>query len=330
MKFNFQKEVVVLPATVLSCGDADAVQLRVLLWLASDLSLAGKPKQLAKLADCDVRSVNAALRYWSDRGVLVAEDEAVSAMATVTESIPRETARKPKRALLQRADELPSYTTLEITELLEKRASVRTLLNEAQEIIGKIFNPSDVNIVIGMLDYLGMSEESILMVLAHCKQIGKTNLRAVEKYAYTLVDKGITEPSALEEEFRLQDAIHSFEGEIRRLFGMKERALTTKENRQMRQWAVFGYDSEIVRLAYELTIGATQKPSLDYANGILERWHAEGLKTKDEIDAYLEARKKQKSESHPKGEPTLGNSFDTDDFFEAALRRSFRETGAES
>lgn len=330
MKLNFQQEVLVLPATVLSCGDADAIQLRVLLWLSSDLSLAGKPKQLAKLADCDVKSVSAALRYWSDRGVLVAEDEAVAAMATVTERATGETPRKPKRELLQRADELPSYTTLEITELLEKRASVRALLNEAQQIIGKVFNPSDVNIVIGMLDYLGMSEESILMVLAHCKQIGKTNLRAVEKYAYTLVDKGITEPAALEEEFRLQGAIHSFEGEIRRLFGMKERALTTKENRQLRQWAVFGYDSEIVRLAYELTIQATQKPSVDYANGILERWHAEGLRTKDEIDAYLEERKKQKNEAHPTGEPTLGNSFDTDDFFEAALQRSFRETGTDT
>ena len=53
MKLNFGQEVVVLPAAALSCSDADAVQLRVLLWLASDLSLAGKPKQLAKLSDCE-------------------------------------------------------------------------------------------------------------------------------------------------------------------------------------------------------------------------------------------------------------------------------------
>ena len=327
MKLNFGQEVLVLPATALSCSDADAVQLRVLLWLASDLSLAGKPKQLAKLSDCDLKSVSAALRYWSDRGVLVEEGETVPAMATVAEQTTDTTARKPKKALLQRADELPSYTTLEITELLEKRASVRTLLNEAQEIIGKIFNPSDVNIMIGMLDYLGMPEESILMMLAYCKRIGKTNLRAIEKYAYTLVDKGITDPMALEEEFRLLDAIHSFEGEIRKMFGMRERALTTKENRLMRQWATFGYDAEIVRLAYELTIGATQKPSVDYANGILERWHAEGLKTREEIEAYLEERKGQRNASRTTTEPTLGNSFDTDEFFEAALKRSFRETG---
>lgn len=331
MKLNFQQEVVVLPATVLSQGDADAVQLRVLLWLASDLSLANKPKMLAKLVDCDVKSANAALRFWAERGILVSEeDTAVSVMASVSVSDVEKTTRKPKRELIRRADELPSYTTVEIAELLEKRASVRALLNEAQQIVGKMFNPSEVNIMIGMLDYLGMSEESILMVLAHCKQIGKTNLRAIEKFAYTLVDRGITEPSALEEEFRLQDAVHAFEGEIRQMFGMKSRALTTKESRQLRQWASFGYDIEIVRRAYELTIQATHEPSVDYTNGILERWNAEGLKTAAEIDAYLEARKKQKSGASKATQTTLGNSFDTDDFFEAALQRSFRETGVES
>ena len=74
MKLNFGQEVLVLPASVLSCcDDIDAAYLRVLLWLASDLSLAGKPKQLAKLSDCDLKTVSAALRYWSDRGVLCAD-----------------------------------------------------------------------------------------------------------------------------------------------------------------------------------------------------------------------------------------------------------------
>ena len=52
MKLNFGQEVLVLPASVLSCcDDIDAAYLRVLLWLASDLTLAQKPKQLAKLVE---------------------------------------------------------------------------------------------------------------------------------------------------------------------------------------------------------------------------------------------------------------------------------------
>ena len=50
MKLNFLQDALVLPGAVLSCN-ATLTQLRVLLWLASDLSLAQKPKQLAKLPD---------------------------------------------------------------------------------------------------------------------------------------------------------------------------------------------------------------------------------------------------------------------------------------
>ena len=106
------------------------------------------------------------------------------------------------------------------------------------------------------------------------------------------------------------------------MFGMKTRALTTKESKILRSWQTFGYDVEIVRMAYEKTVAATNEPSVPYTNAILERWHAEGLKTAEEIRFYLEEQESKKNGADKSG---LGNSFDTDDFFEAALRRSYQE-----
>ncbi len=322
MKLNFLHEVLVLPGAVLSNTHADAVQLRVLLWIASDLSLADKPKQLAKLADCDQSTAREALVFWQSCGVLIGDDAAVPAMTATVETEPKMAIeRAEKRKPLQRADELPNYTSTELAELLEKRDSLRALVNEAQKIIGKIFTTNEVNILVGMYDYLGLEEESILLLLAHCKKIGKIHLRSIEKYAYSLLDREITSPAALEEEFCTVEALHSFEGQVRGLFGMKSRALTTKENKMLRAWVGFGYDIEIVRRAYELTVNATGEASVPYANAILERWNAEGLRSGEAIDAYLEAEKAKKGAQGT----GLGNSFDTDDFFEAALRRSFSE-----
>jgi len=323
MKLNFGQEALVLPGAVLSQGtEAEASYWRVLLWLASDLSLGEKPKQLAKLADCDGETVRSALLYWKERGILTEDGESVAVMAAVSQpqAAPR-TAKK--KTLLHRADELPSYTSVEIADLLEQRAGVRMLVDEAQQILGKMFNPGEINILIGMLDYLGMGEESILMLLAYCKRVGKTNLRSIEKSAYGLVDKGITEPEALEEELRILEAMHTFEGEVRAMFGMKNRALTTKESKLLRAWMGFGYGIDIVRLAYERTVAATNEPSVPYANAILERWNAEGLRTLGEIQEYLA---EQEAKKNGAGKPELGNSFDTDDFFEAALRRSYQES----
>ena len=322
MKLNFKQEVLVLPASVLSHLDAATPeQLHILLWLASDLSLASKHKQLAKLAGCDTATARDAIAFWCDCGVLGDAGESVPTMATVSTDV-------PVKKKLQRADELPNYTSTELAELLEARASVRVLIDEAQRILGKMFNPNEVNIMVGMLDYLGMNEECILLLLAHCKRIGKSNLRAIEKYAYTMVDKGINDVESMEDEICTVEAMHTFEGEVRALFGMKSRALTSKEGKMLSAWLSFGYNIDIVRMAYEITVNATGEPSLPYTNAILEKWNANAWKTTDEIEAGMNAeREKREGNATPKKE--LGNSFDTDDFFEAALQRGFRERSRE-
>ena len=318
MKLNFRQDVIVLPGTVLSCCDkADAARLRVLLWLASDLTLAQKPQQLAKLAGCTVKAVGEALEYWTECGVLTdSEDGAISVMASAVEEKPDK--KQEKRTLIKRADVLPNYTSTELAELIEHRHGMREMIDEAQQILGKIFNPSEINILVGMVDYLALEEDCILLLLAHCKRIGKSNLRAIEKYAYSLVDAGITDATSLEERICRIELMYTFEGEVRTLFGMKSRALSTKEKKMLETWCGYGYDIEVVRRAYDITINATNEPSVAYANAIMERWHAEGLGTAEEIDARL------LQEANEKGTATgLGNSFDTDDFFEAALQRSF-------
>ena len=323
MKFNFLQEVLVLPASVLSHLDAATPeQLRVLMWLASDLALVTKHKQLAKLSGCDAATAREAVNFWCTCGILGEQEEpAISAMASVPVSA-------PVQKKLQRADELPNYTSTELAELLEARASVRVLIDEAQRILGKMFNPNDVNIMVGMLDYLGMNEECILLLLAHCKKIGKSNLRAIEKFAYTLIDKGINDVESMEAEICAMEAMYTFEGEVRALFGMKSRALTGKENKMLSAWLSFGYDINIVRMAYEITVNATGEASLPYTNAILEKWNANAWKTVEEIEAGMNAEK-EKREGVANNKKELGNSFDTDDFFEVALERGFRERSRE-
>lgn len=335
LKLNFGRDVLVIPGSVLNDCEADAVQLRVLLWLASDLSLSEKPMQLARLAGCDAKCAKAAVEYWLNRGVLAGEN-AVPVMATPKTEEPKKAA-PAARTLLQRADELPSYTSTELAELLEKRASVRVLVDEAQRIIGKMFNMSEVNILVTMLDYLNMSEECVLMLLAHCRRIGKTSMRSIEKYALRLANDDITTAERMEEELRTLEALHSFEGEIRTLFGLKSRSLTVKESKMLRAWSSFGYDIEIVRRAYELTVNATGEASLPYADSILCRWHEEGLKNAAEIDAVIAEQARERAQAKgakksrtPEAPIGFGNSFNTDDFFEDALRRSFRETGVDA
>lgn len=216
---------------------------------------------------------------------------------------------------ITRPDKLPEYTAKELAGIIEGRREVAPLITEGQNIMGKIFTVHEVNVLIGLLDYLGLDNEYIIMLLKHCAEIGKKTLHYVEKTAISLYDLGITSASALSEELARREAVLSAEGSIRRIFGIGTRALTSKEKREISAWV---HDMkcpvEVIEKAYEVTCDATGKPSLHYANSVIERWHAEGLLTIEAIEA-----------SYKKDTTEQGSSFETDEFFEAAVRRSLGE-----
>lgn len=329
-KWNYGQGVLVLPATVPEV-DATPEQLRVLLWLASDPTLFAKPAQLARLAGADRDEIGDILDFWQSVGVLSGGTDAQAgkkaqkkptdkpakpATAKPTADAKSATEAKPA-AILARADELPNYSTAELAALLEKSQSLRMLVNEAQNIWGKVFNPYEAQLLVGLSDYLRLDDEYILLLLAHCKRIGKRSLREVERYALRLVDDGVTDPAALEEFVKRTEARRTLQGKIRTMFGLGSRSFTAKENTMLDNWTAYGYGEDIIRRAYEITVGAINEPSLPYANSILERWHGEGLDTAAQIDAKLDAEREKK------GQAVMTGSFDTDDFFEAALNRSF-------
>ena len=166
--------------------------------------------------------------------------------------------------------------------------------------------------MVALQDYLNLEDEFILVLVDHCAKRGKKTLHYIKKCAFTFYNEGITTADALREHLNKLDALCSVEGKIRSMFGMTGRDLTTKEKKLIGTWVCeFGYDVDVIRKAYEITVDTTQTPTPAYANAILERWHKEGLKNLEEIEK-AEAQKA----------PTNG-SFDTDDFFEAALKRSF-------
>ena len=85
----------------------------------------------------------------------------------------------------------------------------------------------------------------------------------------------------------------------------------------LEKWvSVYRFPRELIRYAYETTIAKAKEPSLSYANAVLESWYAKGLKTPADVDA-AEAERNHAS--------VQKSSFATDDFFEAALKRSYAE-----
>ena len=328
-KINYGSRVAVIPEGALEIlSRAGATDMKVLISLCAsggNIDIKKLSKQLA----CGEDDVRESLSFWRGAGVIEQSDgkDASSeqvAVASAADAMPDVKVVavdkniemvSPKPQKLRGADELPRYTSEELSNILETRKETAALIDECQRIMGKVFNLKEINVLMGFVDYLELDCEYIMMLLTYCISLGKKTLHYAETLAFALYDAGITSGEALAEELRRREAAADAEGKIRGLFGVGERAFTTKEKKFISAWINdMGYSFEIIEKAYEVTADATGKGSFPYANSVLERWFAAGLRTLSEIE---ESYKKGSGSDSP-----VTGSFDTDSFFEAAVKRS--------
>lgn len=327
-KINYGNGVGVFPKSVFDViARAGSVELKVLLGVCS-LEGSVDIKKLSKLISCPESDVKDAISFWRGAGIIEVLDGEAKTEFEV-ENTAQVTAPKRSEKMsptveekggeqekkLKKSNELPRYTSEELAVILESREDIVSLINESQNIIGKVFNLKEISVIIGLIDYLGLDSEYVLILLTYCVSIDKKSLHYIESTAFSLYDAGVTEPAQLTEEIRRRELAASSEGQIRKIFGIGTRAFTSKEKKFIYSWLNdMRYTVEIITRAYEVSANATGKASFPYTNAVLERWNSENLRTLEEIEAA--DKKNQESAAND------SSSFDTDDFFAAAVRRS--------
>ena len=321
LRFAYGADAVVLPASVAEHIDkATKKDIRILLALAADPmakeNLNVARERVAATLSMPASDVDSALAFWRGTGVFFLDGGEEAPVAPVAEATPvQETQTKP-RVIADGG--LPVYSSEELSGILTRRAELSTLIDECQRVFGKIFNTREVSIVAGLIDFLGLDSEYVVLLLSHCVRMEKKTLRYVEKMALSLHDEGVTDAVALEERLRRIEVMADATGKLRALYGISSRALTTKEKGMIEKWlCVMQYDETVLKMAYEITVDAIGKASIPYANTILERWYAEGYKTAQDVEKAIAEYRREKNGGK--------SSFDVDDFWEAALKRSYGE-----
>ncbi len=343
IKIHYGGAVTTVPtvdAAILARATAD--DLRVLLCLCARGGQAPVGENMDDLcaavgraAGCSAVSAAASIAFWRGTGVLEPEGSApVSATAL---PLPTPNAEAPIKQVtphvtVRRAeDHIPRYTTAEMNELLENRRETRENIDECNRIWGDLLNTAEVNILLGLSDYLGLDWDYILSLMARCvadmDRLGmKHSMRHVEKQALRFYDEEIRTLDALQEKFRALDKLRDAEGQLRALFGMGDRLLTPTEKKYFSTWLHdFRFDYEIIELAYTIAVDTKGTPKMAYMNSILANWNRDDLRTPAAIEASqaaFRADRERKRTADPSAKTAEGGSFDTENFFDAAVRRS--------
>lgn len=307
----YKNRVLSLPFEVISdkLSTASKDELRVLLavYAQPEFDLAA----LASRLDMTENAFRRALEAWVSWGALTCEDIAAPAEPV------RQTASAKPASRVSVHTTLPHYTAEELAAAAKRTTAFTDLLDSCQQIFGKIFNTAETEMVVGLADHLRLDHDCILLLFTHAMEMDKKTVRYVEKMALSFYDRGITTYAGLEEEIARIREMASLEVFVRNLFGIGKRALVKKETAMLEKWlGTYKFSRELIQHAYETTIAKAKEPSLSYANAVLESWYAKGLQTPADVDA-AEAKRNQGT--------IQKSSFDTDDFFEAALKRSYAD-----
>lgn len=236
---------------------------------------------------------------------------------------------KGRRGKPERHDQLPGYTTEQINEMLEKNPDTASYIAECQNVWGKMFNTHEINILLGLVDYLGLEWDYVLILLSYCRHLSERrgsvkSLHYVETVAFGFYDEGVCDSAALQEKLRQMELMAETEGQLRSLFGMGSRALSTTEKRYFSAWLYdYGYGMDIIRRAYEITVDTIGEPKIKYINSILSSWNSKGLKTPEEVNAFVLESDREHGKNKGDTARQVGSTFETESFFGDAMRRNF-------
>lgn len=337
--FEYGRAVATLPSIAAEViARAGKLELQLLVILASDPTAAADYEAhadtLAATLGTTRASLDAALSFWIGAGVISREKQATPAAPDFKETVTvqKPTQSEPPVSVPRRTvtTELPRYTVDEADTILATKKGAKTLVDEAQKALGRVFTShSEISMLLALSDGLGLSDEYLLILLAYCNQMGKQTMRYAEKLAVSLYDADITTADALSAHLRALEEAATVEGALKRLMGLS-RSFTAKEKGYIADWThQYGFGEDMLEKAYEFAAEATTNPTLGYMNSILKRWHEEGIRTPGDADRDRETHRAAAEKTAPqkrgkKPTPTAeAQSFNVDEFFEVAISRGY-------
>lgn len=175
--------------------------------------------------------------------------------------------------------EPPKYLPGEVGALVEADEQLSDMLAFAQKILGRMLSYSAVERLYGLYDWLGMTPQLILRLLEYCAELGKRDMRYIEKVAVSWHEMGISSVEDAEQYIKRQNYKRSYIYRIQKEFGIADRKLTAVERRYIEEWYLMGVSLELASFAYDYSVSKTGRLAMAYINKVLLAWTKDGIHT---------------------------------------------------
>ena len=277
------------------------VSLKCLLLLLHAPNDCCDAQSIAARLGIPVGEVADALNYWLENGILQQEDNIFAPSPAADEPPSPPTAENP-RAIAPAAAALPAtnatsgsrphFPREESVALIEHDKTLQGLVQELQSILAKPLTSADLDVLLALYSFYGLSAHYILTLVHYCATIGRSSMGYAERVAASWIADGIDD-AALDHHIDILMHKRTNEGKLKAAFGINDRSLTQREKEYIATWCdTLGMDIDTIRYAYEITVERTGKLAFGYLNKILHSWSEKGLKTVAQAKAESNPAKK--------------------------------------
>ena len=314
--------------------DANDAQLKIYLYLLRRLG-SGQAASVSEIADFfnhTEREVLRSLKYWEKLKLLAIEydesknvsgirflkgtDEPVTVAAP---AVVAATAVVSATAITEKAEETPaektdpykkpSYSADQLSAFKNKE-NIRQLFFIAESYMGRQLSVSDMKSILYLSDCLHFSDDLIDYLLQYCVDRGKKDFKYIEAVALNWAQSGVTTPKQAEKFAAKYDkSVYTIMKELG-----KNNTPTKKELEYIIRWTKeYGFSQDIIAIACERTVLATDSHRFEYAEGILSNWKKEDVHHKSDIqriDAqYQKSRQSRSTSSAASSSQVSSNRF---------------------
>ena len=312
--------------------EASAAELKVLVALIESGGSITDDELSDKLEVSKAR-VSAAIALWQESGVIAPREHGKE----VSFYGNKLTEEFPEREVL---GELTEESSLSVAKTIRDKR-LASLFDEIAAMMGKaMLTPQEIKRISELASQYELSEEYIATLSAHLLEQGNLSVGVLIRRAMKLAGDGVLTAEHLSEYIKDKERERDEYMEYRRVFGIFDRKLSPTEIKYISKWSRdLAFGTEIVTMAYDITVMNTSKLSFSYMDKLLCDWHEHGCTTLGECEtryaerkAELEAEAEKKSadnekrRSSKKTETTSKvkyGDFDPEEAFRIALSRSF-------
>ena len=294
---------------------AGAVQLKVLLWLFRHIADNYDTDKMAEDLRISRPDAEDALQYWVQAGIICEDGRVAQPVSTAQPIIEKEAPKQKK------LPDLP-YTKPNMEQIIarcEEEPEIRFLFSESQTRLGRTIGHDGQSTLLMMHDHYGLPIEVILMIVEYCSSTGKTSFSYISKMGQDWGEREIDTLEKADEQISALKTSDKLWTELRLMTGISTPKPTAPQVKFLNTWKnEYGYDIEMIYLAYEEMANNCTRLSFPYMDKVLQNWHSNGLKTPEDVENSKKSRNKASKEN---AEKKTEASYDIDEFTRQALNK---------